>query len=412
MKKFILIGIFIIPILFLFNLKSVYAENLEFDSKYVIIYNMDTGEVLYEYNSNQVTSIASLTKIMTCIVAIENIKNLDDKVTLSRNVFTGLVEAQASVAGFKYGDNVSYRDLLMGAMLPSGADATRALAFNISGSEEGFVNLMNEKARELNLSNTHFANTSGLEADGHYSTVQDIATLLTYALENETFKEIYTTREYTTTNNLKFSSTLKKISNGYTIDVSHIKGSKTGYTDEAGLCMSSIANYNNVNYLLVTAGADYHGNTPRQLLDALKIYSYFDENYGYKNLINTDDYITTIDVNYAKSQDYIIKSPTTITKFLDNSFDYNNIKYRYNGIDTISYKNKIGEKLGTVDIMYNGKLMDTVDIYLTTAIKFSLFSFLKQTKLIYLIIIIILFISLLIFKKILKRKRKIAKVKY
>lgn len=407
MKKNFLVGILIIPILFLFNLKSIYAENLNIDSKYAIIYNMDTNEVLYEYNSNEITSIASLTKIMTCIVAIENIENLDTKVTLGRDVFYGLVEAQASVAGFKYGDNVSYRDLLMGAMLPSGADATKALAINIAGSEEEFVKLMNAKAKELNLSNTNFVNTTGLEAVGHYSTVQDIATLLIYSLKNDTFREIYTTREYTTTNNLKFSSTLKKISNGYTIDVSHIQGSKTGYTDEAGLCMSSIANYNNVNYLLVTAGADYHGNTPRQLLDAIKIYSYFDENYGYKNLINTNDYITTIKINYSKEKNYVINSPVSITKFLDNSFNANNIEYKYNGTNVISYKNTVGEKLGSVDIIYNNQLIDTIDIYLNTTIKFSLISFLVQTKLIYLILVTILFISPLILKKILKTRKRV-----
>lgn len=407
MKKNFLVGILIIPILFLFNLKSIYAEKLNIDSKYAIIYNMDTNEVLYEYNSNEITSIASLTKIMTCIVAIENIENLDTKVTLGRDVFYGLVEAQASVAGFKYGDNVSYRDLLMGAMLPSGADATKALAINIAGSEEEFVKLMNAKAKELNLSNTNFVNTTGLEAVGHYSTVQDIATLLIYSLKNDTFREIYTTREYTTTNNLKFSSTLKKISNGYTIDISHIQGSKTGYTDEAGLCMSSIANYNNVNYLLVTAGADYHGNTPRQLLDAIKIYSYFDENYGYKNLINTNDYITTIKINYSKEKNYVINSPVSITKFLDNSFNANNIEYKYNGTNVISYKNTVGEKLGSVDIIYNNQLIDTIDIYLNTTIKFSLISFLVQTKLIYLILVTILFISPLILKKILKTRKRV-----
>lgn len=407
MKKIFLSGILIIPILFLFNLNSVYAENLNIDSKYAIIYNMDTNEVLYEYNSNEITSIASLTKIMTCIVAIENIENLDTKVTLGKDVFYGLVEAQASVAGFKYGDNVSYRDLLMGAMLPSGADATRALAINIAGSEEAFVKLMNAKAKELNLSNTNFINTTGLEAMGHYSTVQDIATLLIYSLKNDTFKEIYTTREYTTTNNLKFSSTLKKISNGYTIDVSHIQGSKTGYTDEAGLCMSSIANYSDVNYLLITAGADYHGNTPRQLLDAIKIYSYFDENYSYKTLINANDYITTIKINYSKEKKYEINSPISITKFLDNSFDTSKIEYKYNGVNAISYKNVIGEKLGTVDIIYNNQLMDTIDIYLNSKINFSLISFLMQTKLIYPIIITILFISLLIIKKTLKKRRRV-----
>lgn len=407
MKKNFLIGILIIPILFLFNLKNVYAENLNIDSKYAIMYNMDTNEVLYEYNSNEITSIASLTKIMTCIVAIENIENLDTRVTLGMDVFYGLVEAQASVAGFKYGDNVSYRDLLMGAMLPSGADATRALAINIAGSEEAFVKLMNAKAKELNLSNTNFVNTTGLEATGHYSTVQDIATLLIYSLKNDTFKEIYTTREYITTNNLKFSSTLKKISNGYTIDVSHIQGSKTGYTDEAGLCMSSVANYNNVNYLLVTAGADYHGNTPRQLLDAIKIYSYFDENYSYKTLINANDYITTIKIDYSKEKEYKITSPISITKFLNNSFDASHIEYKYNGINTISHKNVVGEKLGSVDIIYNNQLIDTIDIYLNSKINFSLIGFLVQTKLIFPIIIAILFISLLILKKILKKRRRV-----
>ncbi len=404
-KKFI-IGILIIPILFLFNLRTIYANELEFDSKYVILYNLNTDEILYEYNSNQITSIASLTKIMTCIVAIENLENLNDKVTLGWNVFTGLAEAQASVAGFKYGEKVSYLDLLMGAMLPSGADATRALAINISGSEEEFVKLMNAKAQELNLSNTHFANTTGLEAANHYSTVQDIATLLKYALKNETFKTIYTTREYTTTNNLKFSSTLKKISNGYTIDVSHILGSKTGYTDEAGLCMSSLANYNGVNYLLVTAGADYHGNTPRQLLDAIKIYSYFDENYSYKNIVNTNDYITSIKVNYAKIKKYDIISPISITKFLDNSFDYNKLEYSYNGVKEVSYKNKIGDKLGVINITYDGETINTIDVFLTIAIKFSLFSFLIQTKLIFPIIIIILFIIILIFKKSISKKHR------
>lgn len=404
-RKFI-IGILIISILFLFNLETIYADELEFDSKYVILYNLDTDELLYEYNSNQVTSIASLTKIMTCIVAIENIDDLDNKVTLDWNVFAGLAEANASVAGFRYGETVSYRDLLMGAMLPSGADATRTLALNISGSEENFVMLMNKKAQDLNLSNTHFANTTGLEAYGHYSTVQDIATLLKYALKNETFKTIYTTREYTTTNNLHFSSTLKKISNGYTIDTSNILGSKTGYTDEAGLCMSSIANYNGVNYLLVTAGADYHGNTPRQLLDANKIYNYFDENYSYKNIINTNDYITSIKVNYSKNKNYDIVSPISITKFLNNSFEYNKLIYLYDGTDEISYKNKIGDKLGVVNIFYDNKLIDTIDIILTSTINFSLFNYLVQTKLIFPIIIMLLFISLIILKKFFFKKHK------
>lgn len=398
MKKSFFI-LLIVPMLLLCNFKTAYAEELQIDSKYAILYNMDTGEVLYEHNSNEKTSIASLTKIMTCIVAIENIDNLNNTVTLNWNVFTGLAEANASVAGFKYGDKVTYMDLLMGAMLPSGADATRALALNISGSEDEFVKMMNKKAEELNLTNTHFANTTGLESENHYSTVQDIATLLKYALTNETFYKIYTTREYTASNNLKFYSTLKKISNNYTIDVSNIIGSKTGYTDEAGLCMSSIANYNNVNYLLVTAGADYRGNTPRQLLDAIKIYGYFDANYSYKNFINVGDIIEEINIKYSNNDTYQIKSPKTISKFVNNSFNLNELSYQYDGITTISYKNKINEKLGTINILHNNIVVDSLDIYLTDVIEFNLLAFLVQTKIIYVIGTLILLLIFIILKK-------------
>lgn len=399
MKRFLLF--FTLIISFLYGANICYAEELDIYSKSAILYNMDDDIILYEKNSEERTSIASLTKIMTCIVAIENIDNLDQKIILKSDVFTGLAEAGASVAGFRVGENVTFRDLLMGALLPSGADATRALALNISGSESKFVNLMNNKAIELGLKDTHFENTTGLESSNHYSTVKDISIILKYALKNQTFKDMYTTREYTTTSNLTFYSTLKKISNNYSFDVSNILGSKTGYTDEAGLCMSSIANYNDVNYLLVTAGADYRGNVPRQLLDAITIYNFYSTNYRYKNIINVGDYIKTINEEYSTKEKYDITSQITISKFLNNSFDENKIKYEYNGLDKISYKNKIGDKLGRVNIIYDDNIIGTFDVFLTETINFSLFRFLLQTKLIYLIgaTIIILLIIICFFKK-------------
>lgn len=399
MKRFLLF--FTLVISFLYGANICYAEELDIYSKSAILYNMDDDIILYEKNSEERTSIASLTKIMTCIVAIENIDNLDQKIILKSDVFTGLAEAGASVAGFRVGENVTFRDLLMGALLPSGADATRALALNISGSESEFVNLMNNKAIELGLKDTHFENTTGLESSNHYSTVKDISIILKYALKNQTFKDMYTTREYTTTSNLTFYSTLKKISNNYSFDVSNILGSKTGYTDEAGLCMSSIANYNGVNYLLVTAGADYRGNVPRQLLDAMTIYNFYSTNYSYKNIINVGDYIKTINEEYSTKEKYDITSQITISKFLNNSFNEDKIKYEYSGLDKISYKNKIGDKLGSVNIIYDDNIIDTFDVFLTETINFSLLTFLLQTKLIYLIgaTIIILLIIICFFKK-------------
>lgn len=406
MKQFLKFFMLFISLLCLFNLDNCYAKELEIYSEYAILYNLDDDIILYEKNSDSQISVASLTKIMTCIVAIENIDNLDNKVTLTNQVFYGLAEAHAAVAGFRIGEQVTYRDLIMGALLPSGADATRALALNIAGSEDEFVKLMNQKVQQLNLKNTNFENTTGLESPNHYSSVKDISIILKYALQNDTFKNMYTTREYTTTNNLTFYSTLKKVSNNYSIDVSNILGTKTGYTDEAGLCMSSIANYNGVNYLLVTAGADYRGNTPRQLLDAVNIYNFFSTNYSYKNLINVNDKITTVDLKYSSNKKYDIISPVSITKFLENSFDLNNIEYSYNGLNELSYKNKIGDKIGIVNILYDGNVINTLDIYLTSSIDFNLLVFLIQSKLIYLIIFFLLVLLFIIFKKCKTKRRK------
>lgn len=410
MKRFIINFILLITVLCICKVDYVYAiENVNLDiySEYAILYNLDDDIILYEKNAEVKTSIASLTKIMTTIVAIENIKNLDDKVTLYSNVFYGLAEANASVAGFRIGETVTYRDLLMGALLPSGADATRALALNISGSETAFVELMNKKAKELKLENTNFANTTGLESYNHFSTVKDISIILKYALKNETFKKMYTTREYTTTNGLTFYSTLKKISNNYAIEVPNILGTKTGFTNEAGLCMSSIANYNGINYLLVTAGADYRGNTPRQLLDAINIYDYYSNNYSYKTIISKNDYITDINVMYSKTKKYEIISPKTIEIYTTNEFNTNDIKYEYIGLKELTHKNNINEKIGDVNILYNNEILDTIEIVLEQTIQFNLIQFLIQTKIIYPLCILIIVILAFIINIILKKKKSL-----
>ena len=177
---------------------SFFVSALEIDSKQAILYNLNEDKIVFEKNSNEITSIASLTKIMTTIVAIENIEDLDAKVTITEKDFNGLYDA--SLAGFEVGDEVTYRDLLYGTMLPSGAEASQALANNISGSVNGFAGLMNEKAKELGMKNTHFVNTSGLDINNHYSTVYDVALLLKYCLNNKTFKTIFGSTSYKTSN--------------------------------------------------------------------------------------------------------------------------------------------------------------------------------------------------------------------
>ena len=156
-----------------------------------------TGQVLARKRSGEEAAPASLTKMMTVLLATEALPDLDTPVTLPEDIFPALYKEDASMAGFQPGETVTVRDLLYGAMLPSGAECCEALARQVSGSEEAFVALMNRKAGELGMKHTHFANCTGLTSPEHYSSAADLAVLLQAALNNETFRTVFTTGQYT-----------------------------------------------------------------------------------------------------------------------------------------------------------------------------------------------------------------------
>lgn len=353
MKKILcfLITLIILPI-------NIFA--LDINSDYVYFYNLDREEAIYEQNAHKEISIASMTKIMTAYVALENIEDLDEEVTLTSKDFKGLREANASTAGFKKGEVVTYRDLLYGLMLPSGADAALALANNIAGSEDEFVKLMNAKAEELGLKNTHFENTTGLDEEDHYSSVYDVYIFLSSALENKDFKEIFITKKYTTSNKrLKFKSTLYSISKKYDIDTDYILGSKSGYTYDAGLCLASIAKHDGDTFLLVTAGADYKSSVPYHVYDSAEIYKYYFENYSYRNLITEGDILVTLKDEY--NNDITYYSAESIDMYLLNS---SNIEKRYNGEDILTTDMEVGDLVGVYEIYADDELIYTYNIYL------------------------------------------------
>ena len=149
----------------------------QISSDYVYMVDLDTNQVMVDEGSEEIIYPASMTKMMTLLVAIENAPDLDQTMVLEAEVFEGLAEAHASVAGFSLGETVTVRDLLYGLFLPSGADASRALALLEAGSEEAFVAMMNDKAQQLGLQNTHFVNATGLHDDDHYSCARDMAVI-------------------------------------------------------------------------------------------------------------------------------------------------------------------------------------------------------------------------------------------
>lgn len=344
----------LVVLLIFISLIPININAIKLNSKNVIMYNLNDDTVIYSLKPDEKVSIASMTKIMTCIVALENIKNLDEKVTMTSDMFKTLKEENAMVVGFQVGEEVTYRDLLYGLMLPSGADAAQGLAVSISDSIDKFVNLMNNKAKQLNLENTNFVNTTGFDNKNHYSTVSDVATILKYALKNNEFKKIFTANKYTSSNK-KHKMVATRFGHG--VDVSFIKGSKTGFTYDAGLCMASIADYNNVSYMLVTAKASYNNRT-NHLVDAKNIYNYFFKNYSYRDILTTNELLTTINLNDSDIKYY---NQENISKYLKNDCK---LKKEYKEIKTNYEQLKLFDKIGEYVISCDDELLYTKDIYL------------------------------------------------
>ncbi|MDD3654260.1 MAG: D-alanyl-D-alanine carboxypeptidase [Desulfotomaculaceae bacterium] len=250
------------------------------NSPYAILIRLNDRMILKEKNSEEKIYPASLTKIMTAIVAIENLPNLQQEIKLTNATFKGLHDANASMAGFLPGEKVKAIDLLYGALLPSGAESCIGLTDEIAGSEQGFVRMMNQKAADLGMNNTHFTNATGLHHKNHYTTVKDLAVLLSYGLQNDTFREILDSSRHSTqaTNKhpggITFYSTMFKELGSPSITGGEILGGKTGYTDKAGLCLASHAKVGRQEYILITAGAkgDYHSEQ-YNITDALTVYN-------------------------------------------------------------------------------------------------------------------------------------------
>lgn len=253
-------------------------------SPYAILVCLSDHTVLLQKSSEARIYPASLTKMMTTLVAIENLPNLQKEIKISDSAFQELQNTDATMAGFQPGEKIRAIDLLYGVMLPSGAECCIALANNISGSEAGFVKLMNQKAADLGMNMTHFDNATGLHDKDNYTTVKDLSVLLNYALQNDTFKKIFCTSRYTTKptkqhpDGITFHSTMfEKInagSNAGSINVGKLLGGKTGYTEEAGLCLASYAVKGGREYILVTAGAKGNHKTEQyNIKDAFTVYN-------------------------------------------------------------------------------------------------------------------------------------------
>ena len=247
----------------------------DIQSPYVALLDVTNNEFIAGRQINTRIYPASMTKVMSLIVAVENIDDMNKTYKFGFDELNNLYVQQASVAGFSVDEEVAANDLLYGLILPSGADAAGAIAKITAGTEEAFVELMNKKCEELGLKNTHFCNPSGLHDENQYTTPAEMALIMKYAMSNELCAKVLGTYQYTTAatpqhpQGIQLTSTMFSRMYGNEVEGVSIKAGKTGYTDQAHNCLVNYAEKDGKEYITVMAAA---GNRWYVIFDGFKIF--------------------------------------------------------------------------------------------------------------------------------------------
>ena len=372
--------VWLIICLFLF-IPGVYAEtkaDLAPNSKSAVLLDFDTGKILYSKNDNEVLPPASMTKIMSMLLIMERIDNktlsLTDEVTISENA--------ASMGGsqvfLQAGETYKVEELLKGIAIASGNDAVVAMAEKISGSVDDFVALMNEKAKSLGLTNTKFLNPHGLDTEGHVTTARDMATLARELIKH--------------TSILKFTSIYEdylKKSDGSSIWLVNtnklvrfydgVDGLKTGFTKNAGYCLTSTAKKNNTRFITVVMGAE---TSDKRSSDTVNMLNYGFNTYETKILLKSSDSLGKKRVMLSNIEEVDLNLKNDYVKLLKK--DEQMPKYSYSiATDSLVAPIKKGDIVGHVSVIdESGNIVDELEVTVNVDIKKSniIENFIKNLK--------------------------------
>ena len=370
MKKFLTVLILLLS----FCILPLQAEeDIAIGAEYAYVMDRETGQVLYEKNGEEKMYPASLTKMMSVILAIEKIRDTDRIVTITGRMLAGLYEQNASVVGYEIGDEVSVYDLLCGALLSSGADCVHALALQVDDSLDDFIERMNEKAAEIGMNDTHFTNATGLHDSEHYSTAKDMAILLNYCRQNELFRQIAALDVYR-------SAPAASNPAGYAMqswfrarmsvlgEIPGFEGGKTGFTGMAGYCMASSAVYQGMDLSVVVCGSSVEGGRDALFWDVYHLYDHFFSSYERHDLLQEGELLGMIPVydtgkemfqEIRAQQSYRIDLP-------QGSFDQ-----EWEIPQELYAPLKKGEEIGHVSFYQNGKLLYEERYTLDTDLKLN-----------------------------------------
>ncbi len=390
----------------IFNCLNSYAvEELKIEAEAAIIAEPTTGKIIYETESEEQKYPASVTKILTAILVLENCK-LDDVATCSQTALSNIPSAYV-VAPLMIGEEMRVEDLLYALMLKSANDAAYVLAEHVGKTTEGFSEMMNNKAKEIGCKGTHFINPNGVHSDDHYTTAYDMYLISKYAMQNEEFRKIVSTEEYTLPATNKYTATDRVMKNtNYFLNKNskfyneNVKGIKTGTTTQAGNCLVTDFEKDGIEFIAVILGAK---TSDSKFTETEKMLDYAYENYEFTKMHDKDDVIRTVEIKKATkdTKDLVLLIDDTVEVLKKKEISKDDITPDIKINDNLEAPISKGQEIGTItykveDIEYSAKLIAGKDVVKKT--------YYKEVGMIVLALIVILFIIRTI--NINKRKRR------
>lgn len=368
-------------------------QAMEVQSAAAILVDDSYGKILYEQNAHTQRYPASITKIMTCLLAIEAVErgtlSLEQTVTAGKDLYTG-IGSGGSTQNIKAGEQLTIQDLLYCALIPSANEACNVLAGAVAGDIPSFVEQMNQKAQALGMSDTHFANTHGYHDDNHYTTAYDIYLLAREALRHSIFREIVSSPSYTVpATNLHAGRTLKNtnallVSNKPEYYCPDAIGIKTGSTPEAGYCLTSAAARDGRTLIAVVLGAarvrQPDGSTDyQQFSESRRLLEWGLDHFGMSTLASPEENIGTIEVSLSKETQQLDLRPTSsLAAFLPDDLDPSALEYTWDCPDSVEAPVDAGQVLGTLTISCGTVTYGTLELAAVGSATRSLSLFLQD----------------------------------
>jgi len=364
---------------FLLQLCAVAVEPIDIKAKSAILIDPSNGDVLYEKNSTAKAYPASITKLMTALLVIEN-ADLSDSVTASESAFFDLSDAGSSV-GIKKGETMTVDNLLICLMVASANEAANILAEHVSGSVEEFITLMNSRAAELGCKNTHFVNTHGLHDEDHYTCAFDITLIAREAQKHPRLVEIYQMQKATipATNigeERLFFSTNSMLSpyKERTYLYKYTTGIKTGHTTPAGLCLVSSAEKEDLSFISVVLGASTDPETKKKnhFVETTRLFKWGFDNFKRKSILDTSAPVAEVMLELAWDRDHMVVHPTDeLNCIVPNTFDSSKLVLTPELPKFLDAPIEQGQIVGKLHVLYEDRELGTVDLAASDSVERS-----------------------------------------